>query len=74
MPSVYIHLNISPAECLDFYNSQASNVRTTAVDGRSIVFPRRVLKNMVGHNGIRGVYRMTYSDTGQFTSIEKISN
>lgn len=74
MPSVYLRLNISAAECLDFYNSQAPNVKTHTVDGRSVVFPRRVLKSMVGHTGIKGLYRMTYSDTGQFISIERIAS
>lgn len=74
MPSVYLRLNISTTECLEFYNSQASNVKAYTVDGRSVVFPRRILKSLVGHDGIRGLYRMTYSDTGQFISIERVAN
>lgn len=74
MPSVYLRLNISAAECLDFYNSQAPNVKAHTVDGRSVIFPRRVIKGMVSHEGIRGLYRMTYSDTGQFVSIERVAS
>lgn len=74
MPSVYLRLNISAVECLDFYNSQAPNVKSFTVDGRSVVFPRRVIKSLVAHDGIKGLYRMTYSDTGQFVSIERVSS
>lgn len=74
MPSVYLRLNISASECLDFYNSPARDVTTTTVDGRSVRFPIQALKRMVGHDGIRGVYRMNYSDTGQFISIERVAS
>lgn len=74
MPSVYLRLNISASECLDFYTSSALNVKAHTVDGRSVVFPRRVLQGLVGHDGIKGLFRMTYSDTGQFISIERVAS
>lgn len=74
MPSVYLRLNLSASECLEFYNSQAPNVKARTVDGRSVQFPRRVLHGLVGHDGIKGLYRMTYTDTGQFVSIERVTS
>ncbi|MDR9468662.1 DUF2835 family protein [Marinospirillum sp.] len=73
MPSVYVRLNMGVSECLEFYTSQAPNARTHTVDGRSIIFPRRLLRNMVDSNGIHGLFRITYNDQGQFVSIERVS-
>ncbi|SFX60655.1 DUF2835 family protein [Marinospirillum alkaliphilum] len=74
MPSVYVRIKMSAAECLAFYTSQAPNVKTTTVDGRSIIFPRRIIRQMVDQTGINGLFRLNYSDTGQFLSIERVSN
>jgi len=73
MPSVYVRLNMSVKECLAFYTSQAPNAKTYSVDGRSIIFPRRLLRNMVDREGIHGLFRITYNDQGQFVSIERVS-
>lgn len=73
MPSVYVRLNMSAKECLAFYTSQAPNAKTYSVDGRSIIFPRRLLRNMVDREGIHGLFRINYNDQGQFVSIERIS-
>ena len=73
MPSVYVRLNMSVSECLEFYTSQAPNAKTNTVDGRSVIFPRRLLRNMVDANGIHGLFRINYNSQGQFVSIERVS-
>ncbi|MBE0505928.1 MAG: DUF2835 family protein [Marinospirillum sp.] len=74
MPSVYVRIKMSAAECQEFYTSAAPNVKTQTVDGRSIIFPRRIIRQMVGYNGIDGLFRLNYSDTGQYLSIERVSS
>lgn len=74
MPSVYVRLKMSASECLDFYKSQAPNAKTYTVDGRSIIFPRRLLRNLVDRSGINGLFRINYNDQGQFVSIERVSS
>ncbi|WP_114418181.1 DUF2835 family protein [Marinospirillum perlucidum] len=74
MPSVYVRLNMGVSECLEFYQSQALNVRTQSIDGRSVIFPRRLLRNLVEGNGIKGLFRITYDDQGRFVSLEKVSS
>lgn len=73
MPSVYVRLKMSVSECLEFYQSQAPNARTYTIEGRSVIFPRRLLRTMVDSQGINGLFRITYDDQGHFVSIEKVS-
>ena len=74
MPSVYVRLKMSVEECLEFYKSQAPNARTYTLDGRSVIFPRRLLRTMVSTQGIQGLFRITYNDQGQFVSIERVAD
>ncbi len=74
MPSVYVRLKMSVKECLEFYTSQAPNAKTYTVDGRSVIFPRRLLRTMVSSDGIHGLFRITYNNQGQFVSIERVAD
>lgn len=74
MPSVFVRLKVSAEECLAFYQSQALNVHTYSIDGRSVIFPRRLLRTMVDHQGIHGLFRITYTQDGHFESIERVSS
>ncbi|WP_416885771.1 DUF2835 family protein [Marinospirillum sp.] len=73
MPSVTVRLNVSAQEVMNFYQSSALNVKTTSVDGRSVVFPRRLLRTMVTHQGIQGLFRIHFNEQGQFVQIERLA-
>lgn len=74
MRSLHLRLSLSPQECLALYSSAGQNVKTNTVDGRSVVFPTRVLRTLVRHNGIQGLFRLNYSASGKFISIERVAS
>lgn len=74
MPSVYLRLNLGPEECRDLYTSYSQQVTTRSTDGRNLMFPRRILQGLVQHNGIQGLFRINYSASGKFISIERVAS
>ncbi len=50
----------------------ASDVHTTARDGRSVRFPARILSRFYLPDGIRGSFRIVFDDAGKFASIERL--
>lgn len=74
MPSVHVRIKLTATECLEFYTSQAPNVVTHSIDGRSVMFPRRIIRQMVGPNGVDGLFRINFNDSGQFVSIERVAS
>ncbi len=74
MPSVYLRLNLSKEECLSLYTRSIPWVTARSIDGRNVQFPSRILKTLVQHQGIQGLFRFTYSDEGKFVSIERVAN
>ncbi|MDX5386021.1 MAG: DUF2835 domain-containing protein, partial [Marinobacter sp.] len=50
----------------------ATDVRTTARDGRSVRFPARILSRFFLKDGIQGSFRILFDDQGKFASIERL--
>ncbi|GGX92653.1 hypothetical protein GCM10007160_20190 [Litchfieldella qijiaojingensis] len=69
MPSIDVVINLTREECLAHYEGWARNVRARSLDGRRVIFPATALRHIVGRNGVDGVYRLTYSESGKFESI-----
>lgn len=69
MPSIDVVIDLTREECLAHYEGWAQNVRTRSLDGRSVLFPASALRRIVGPDGVDGVYRLTFSDSGKFESI-----
>lgn len=72
MPSITVCFNLSTQAVLDLYQSSAANIKTTTLDGRSVMFPKRLLRSMVTHQGIRGTFRIDYNEQGQLTGVERV--
>ena len=72
MPSLRFNLYISPDEYLRWYKSEAKDVVTKSLDGRTVRFPADVLRPYVSHQGINGCFEIEFSKAGKFQSITKL--
>ncbi len=69
MPTIDVVIHLTQEECLAHYEGWAKNVHTRSLDGRRVIFPATALRRIVGRDGVNGVYRLTYSNSGKFESI-----
>ncbi|MGC8120433.1 DUF2835 domain-containing protein [Marinobacter sp. VGCF2001] len=72
MQQIIVDISISPEEWLKLYQGIATDVHTTARDGRSVRFPARILSRFFLNDGVRGSFRILFDDAGKFTSIERL--
>lgn len=66
-----VRLNISAREYLLLYKGVARNVSALATDGRRVRFPAAILQRFVTHDGIFGLFAITFDAQGRFKAIEK---
>jgi hypothetical protein len=72
MQQIIVDISISPDEWIKLYQGVATDVHTTARDGRSVRFPARILSRFFLNDGVRGSFRIVFDDSGKFTSIERL--
>ncbi|KXS54423.1 DUF2835 domain-containing protein [Marinobacter persicus] len=72
MQQIIVDLSISPDEWLKLYQGTATEVRTTARDGRSVRFPARILSRFFLKDGIRGSFCILFDDAGKFVRVERL--
>ncbi|MGM0769603.1 MAG: DUF2835 domain-containing protein [Pseudomonadota bacterium] len=72
MHQIIVDLSISPDEWIKLYQGVATDVHTTARDGRSVRFPARILSRFYLRDGVRGSFRIVFNDQGKFETIERL--
>lgn len=72
MHTIRFRIDISPDEYLAYYRGTARNVVTTALDGRSVCFPARILRPFVTKGGIQGEFLLLYDAANRFAGIERV--
>ncbi|MBL3824318.1 MULTISPECIES: DUF2835 domain-containing protein [Marinobacter] len=72
MQQIIVDISISPDEWIKLYQGVATDVHTTARDGRSVRFPARILSRFYLRDGICGSFRIVFDDAGKFSSIERL--
>lgn len=72
MPQVIVDLHISAEKYLAHYQGAVKDVVAYSRDGRRIRFPSSLLQPYLLHSGIRGTFRITFSNAGKFEKIEKL--
>lgn len=70
--AVVIRLKITREEFLKLYAGKAKDVVATAVDGRRVQFPARILQPFVTHAGINGMFRISYDREARFDQIQRL--
>jgi hypothetical protein len=73
MQQIIVDIVISPDEWLKLYEGSATDVHTTARDGRSVRFPARILSRFYLRDGIKGSFRILFDDVGKFVSVERLA-
>lgn len=74
MHSVTVNLHISAEEYLRVYQGTGKVVVARDLQGRTVRFPAKILQPFVGHHGISGCFKITFSDHGKFQTIEKLAS
>ncbi|AOY87986.1 hypothetical protein BKP64_07270 [Marinobacter salinus] len=72
MQQIIVDISISPEEWIKLYQGVATDVRTSARDGRSVRFPARILSRFFLENGVHGCFRILFDEQGKFSSIERL--
>lgn len=72
MQQIIVDISISPDEWIKLYQGVATDVHTTARDGRSVRFPARILSRFFLQDGVRGSFRIVFDANGKFASIERL--
>lgn len=72
MQQIIVDISISPDEWVKLYQGVATDVHTTARDGRSVRFPARILSRFYLRDGVRGSFRILFDAAGKFSSIERL--
>ena len=72
MQQIIVDISISPDEWIKLYQGVATDVRTTARDGRSVRFPARILSRFFLKDGIQGSFRILFDNQGKFASLERL--
>lgn len=73
MQQIIVDIIISPDEWIKLYEGSATDVHTTARDGRSVRFPARILSRFYLKDGIRGSFRILFDDQGKFVSVDRLA-
>ncbi len=66
-----ITLNLSAAEVGRVYRGDAQWVVASLQDGRSIQFPARALRSIVGRDGVKGAFVLEVDDSGRFVGVKR---
>ncbi|EDM47163.1 MULTISPECIES: DUF2835 domain-containing protein [Marinobacter] len=72
MQQIIVDVDISPDEWIKLYQGSATDVHTTARDGRSVRFPARILSRFYLRDGVQGSFRILFDDQGKFVSVERL--
>ncbi|UTW04739.1 DUF2835 domain-containing protein [Amphritea atlantica] len=72
MQQIIVDISLTQEQYLAHYTQQARDVVATSRDGRRVRFPSSLLQPYLLHNGIQGSFRISYTDAGKFSSIERL--
>ncbi|MBB5320293.1 DUF2835 domain-containing protein [Marinobacter oulmenensis] len=72
MQQIIVDVSITPEEWIKLYQGVATDVRTTARDGRSVRFPARILSRFFLKDGIEGTFLILFDDAGKFVTIQRL--
>ncbi|SFH44720.1 DUF2835 family protein [Modicisalibacter xianhensis] len=72
MPSIDVDVQLSASECLRHYRGEVQQVYAYSLDGRRVLFPARALRRILRRDGVKGVFRLVFTDDGRFESIAEL--
>lgn len=72
MQSMMFYLNISADQYQRYYKGTAKNVIVTTLDGKTLQFPVSALHKFIGHEGVKGKFRIQFDTNNKLQKLEKI--
>ena len=72
MKEIIVTIHISREDYLNVYQGQVHTVVATAADGRIVRFPAGILKDVVGHEGIHGTFKIRFDANNKFDGISRL--
>lgn len=72
MHSITVSLAIGLQEFSRLYRGEASEVICTAIDGRTVRFPAKHLRQFLTHDGIYGDFKIYFSVENRLLKIKKL--
>lgn len=73
MPNIDIVLDLSAEACLAHYEGRVEQVVAQSLDGRRVAFPAEALRRVVTRDGVRGVFRLSFTPEGRFLSMARVA-
>jgi hypothetical protein len=73
MATLQVNLRITAEEYLKSYAGSVKDVVATAMDGRRVRFPAKILRPFVTHEGIQGSFLIHFTSDNRFERIEKLN-
>lgn len=70
--SVTLQLVISADELQRWYQGRAQQIVATAIDGKKVRFPVKILRPFVTREGVSGTFNIVFNSTGEFHQIHKV--
>jgi len=71
--NIVVDLSIPSEDYLLYYSGRVKQVVASTPDGRRVRFPANVLQKVVDHRGVYGRFRIEFSDSGKFLSIQRLT-
>ena len=67
-------LQLTPAECRQYYEGFYKSIQVIAHTGQRIQFPAEHIRKFVTNTGISGLFQLELSENNKFKSLQKLSN
>jgi hypothetical protein len=71
---IRFRLAIPAEKYLAYYQGQARDVVVTSEDGRRVRFPANALQQFVRHEGIFGLFQISFDENNKLIGVEKIGS
>ncbi len=68
------YLQLTPAECRQYYEGFYKSIQVIADTGQRIQFPAEHIRSFVTTAGIKGLFELELSTNNKFKSLQKLSN
>lgn len=69
----FFNASLSAAQCHGYYRGEIKSVVVTADSGERVQLQFRHFQPFIETNGVRGRFRLTLTETGAFSRLEKIN-
>lgn len=74
MNQLRFYLDLSAERYLRYYQGTARTVSVVSLEGQRLEFPAERLRPFITHNGIRGLFALTFDKHNRFVSLKRLGD